>query len=132
LHDAEEGVAMTALGLPGDRVIAEGREAVITHLKGLGEPDFGIDVYLHCPEGTEWSGGIVLEPYRSIPEDEVWTTTYRGGVFRIEAGPGDVYFADDDEDDVDEGHGEPTARLADSPGRNALIEAQLGKTEAGK
>lgn len=123
---------MTALGLPGDRVVAEGREAVITYLKGLGEPDFGIDVYLDCPEGTEWFGGIVLEPHRSIPEDEVWTTTYRGGGFRIEAGPSDVFFVDDDEDDVDEGQGEPTARLADSPGWNALVEAKLGKTEVGE
>jgi hypothetical protein len=93
---------MTATwGLPGERVIAEGRDAVISYLEGLGESDFAIDTYLNGPEDTEWEGGVVLEQNRAIPEHEIWTVTYRGGVYRVEAGPAALYF-DDGEDEEEE------------------------------
>jgi hypothetical protein len=94
---------MTATrGLPGERVIAEGRDAVIRYLEGLGESDFGIDTYLNGPEDTEWEGGVVLEQNRAIPEHEIWTVTYRGGIYRIEAGLAAVYFDDGEADDEEE------------------------------
>jgi hypothetical protein len=84
-----------------ERVIAEGRDAVISYLEGLGESDFAIDTYLNGPEDTEWEGGVVLEQNRAIPEHEIWTVTYRGGVYRVEAGPAALYF-DDGEDEEEE------------------------------
>lgn len=86
-------------GLPGERVIAEGREAVISYLEGLGEPDFAIDAYLDVQEETEWTAGVVLDDRRAIPEGELWTITLRGGVYRIEAGSRDLYYEDEDEDE---------------------------------
>jgi hypothetical protein len=46
-----------------------GDEAVMPHLERLGVPDFGLN----------------------IAESEVWTATLRRGVYRIEAGPAEVY-----------------------------------------
>jgi hypothetical protein len=89
-------------GLPGERVIAEGREAVISYLESLGEPDFAIDTYLDVQEETEWTAGIVLDDRRAIPEDELWTVTLRGSVYRIEAGSRDLYYAQDEGEDEDE------------------------------
>jgi hypothetical protein len=102
--DDEGSVVMAATwGLPGERVIAESRKAVISFLEGLGEPDFAIDAYMDVQEETEWSAGIVLDDHRAIPEEELWTVTLRGGVYRIEAGSRDLYFAqEDDEADEDE------------------------------
>ena len=94
---------MTAMwGLPGERVIAEGRDAVISYLEGLGESDFGIDTYLNGPQDTEWEGGVVLKQNRAIPEHEIWTVTYRGGAYRVEAGPAALYFDDGEVDDEEE------------------------------
>jgi hypothetical protein len=85
-------------GQPGERVIADGRESVISYLEGLGEPDFAIDTYLDVQEETEWTAGIVLDDRRAIPEDEIWTVTLRGSDYRIEAGSRDLYFAQDEDE----------------------------------
>jgi hypothetical protein len=106
-----------------ERVIAEGRDAVISYLEGLGESDFAIDTYLNGPEDTEWEGGVVLEQNRAIPEHEIWTVTYRGGVYRVEAGPAALYF-DDGEDEEEEisapgSHPQPVTAAAASGQRPA-------------
>jgi hypothetical protein len=45
---------------------------------------------------------VVLEDHRAIPDDELWTVTFRSGVYRIEAGSRDLYFADGEYYDEDE------------------------------
>jgi hypothetical protein len=40
-------------GVPGERVIAEGREAAISYPEDLGKPDFAKDTYLDLQEETE-------------------------------------------------------------------------------
>jgi hypothetical protein len=107
-----------------ERVIAEGRDAVISYLEGLGESDFAIDTYLNGPEDTEWEGGVVLEQNRAIPEHEIWTVTYRGGVYRVEAGPAALYFDDGEDEEEEEisapgSHPQPVTAAAASGQRPA-------------
>jgi hypothetical protein len=58
-------------GVPGERVIAEGSEAVISEPEDLGEPDFAIDTSLDVQEETESTAGIVPADRQAILEDEL-------------------------------------------------------------
>ena len=66
-----------------------------------GEPDFGIEAILEHP-GPDWYTGVWLDERRGY-EGQMRTVTYRDGVYRIESGPENDFWAvvdpPDDEDD---------------------------------
>jgi hypothetical protein len=103
---------------------------VISYLEDLGEPDFAIDTYLDVQEETGWTAGYVLDGHPAIPEDEIWTVTLRGGMYRIEAGLRDSYFAEDEDyDDGEEFPADPVAAEA-SPSPGPVRAAASDRTAA--
>jgi hypothetical protein len=86
---------------PGWRILVEGEEPIVSFLRAEGEADFGIEAILEHP-GPDWYTGVWLDERRGY-EGEMRTVTYRGGVYRIESGPENEFWAvvspPDDEDD---------------------------------
>ena len=86
---------------PGWRILVEGEQSVVSFLLAEGEPDFGIDAILEHP-GSDWYTGVWLDERRGY-EGQMRTVTYRDGVYRIESGPENDFWAvvdpPDDEDD---------------------------------
>ncbi len=88
---------------PGWRILVEGEQSVVSFLLAEGEPDFGIETILEHP-GPDWYTGVWLDERRGY-EGQMRTVTYRDGVYRIESGPEDDFWAvvdppDDDDDEL--------------------------------
>lgn len=85
----------------GWRILVEGEESVVSFLRAEGETDSGIEAILEHP-GPDWYAGVWLDERRGY-EGQMRTVTYRDGVYRIESGPEDDFWAvidaPDDEDD---------------------------------
>jgi hypothetical protein len=103
--DEDEGSSLTGQHSnevpmpPGWRILAEGEESVVSFLRAEGETDSGIEAILDHP-GPDWYTGVWLDEHRGY-EGQMRTVTYRDGVYRIESGPEDDFWADsaDGEDD---------------------------------
>ena len=96
------GVQSSEVVMPaGWRILVEGEEPVVSFLRAEGEPDFGIEAILEHP-GPDWYTGVWLDERRGY-EGQMRTVTYRDGVYRVESGPEDEFWAvagpPDDEDD---------------------------------
>lgn len=74
---------------PGWRILVEGEESVVSLL--LAEGGYDYETVLEHP-GPDWYSGVWLDERRGY-EGQMRTVTYRDGVYRIESGPEDDFWA---------------------------------------
>ncbi len=85
----------------GWRILAEGEEEVVAFLRADGEIASGIAAMFEH-QGPDWYTGVWLDEHRGH-EGQMRTITCRDGVYRIESGPEDDFWAVLDRPDDEDG-----------------------------
>jgi hypothetical protein len=70
---------------------------VVKYLENAGVPDFGIDALLDGAQDNHgrWPWGVMVD--ETSTADVVVVINYKDGIYRIESGPAEEYFGEDDE-----------------------------------
>ena len=85
------------------KVLTAGEAEVIKYLEKAGVPDFGIETMLDGAQDNpgRWPMGSWVD---ETSNDEVMVTvSFQNGVFRVESGSAEEFFADADDEEQGEG-----------------------------